>query len=377
MSYPINTKAVQLGPCQIRYRDPDTGEIIAIGATTGGTKLSYEQKFTDIKIDQLGETVVKKILQGESASIEFTIAESGFEKLKLAMPFGNLYTNGSSSAFGIGSNAGGDLLEKSVELFVHPINTEGTAGTDDEDFISNDIQIWQAANASAVELSYAVGETRAYKVNMEIFPDFTRPAGQYLFIIGDPDAADSALTTLPSIKASGPADFDTSVAPDSDIEIMMNAPLSMKSTTQPNAAILLQDAETHAEIETTVTATQYVTGSAVSATSTTLTLASGAVTADDCFNGCSLEITGGTGASNVKIEITDTDFATNTLTVASWPAGTPVVGSAYKIYATKIIVSPISSLSLSTDYNLILGLTKGLNGQCSVPEVITFTTASS
>ncbi len=55
-------------------------------------------------------------------------------------------------------NAGGDMLDNTVKLRVHPINTLGTNGTDDEDAIDDDITIWKAGNADAVEFPYSADQ---------------------------------------------------------------------------------------------------------------------------------------------------------------------------------------------------------------------------
>lgn len=73
-------------------------------------------------------------------------------------------------------------------------------------------------------------------------------------------------------------------------------------------------------------------GTLASATETTAVLPTGASAVDDYYNTRWIMITGGTGASTTRVQITGYVGATRTITVASWPAGTPDATSTYKIY---------------------------------------------
>jgi hypothetical protein len=222
MAYEMNPQAISLGACKIWFWDED--DWTAIGATSGGTVISYEPSYYDLKIDQLGETVVKKMLRGESASVAFGMAESGLDKLQLAIPFGTVYTDGGDRAMGVGVNAGGDLLDKTIKLKVHPINRRGTGGTDDEAYPDDDFIIWKAGNAGAVEIPFSPDAPRIYRVTMAIFPDLEQSAGRYLFIVGDPAVA-GIDTTPPSVSAGkvevGGVETDIADTVDVDIDTVI------------------------------------------------------------------------------------------------------------------------------------------------------------
>jgi hypothetical protein len=218
MAYDMNPQAISLGACKIWFWDDD--DWTAIGATSGGTVISYEPTYYDLKIDQLGETVVKKMLRGESASISFGIAETGLDKLQIAIPFGTVYTDGGDRAMGVGVNAGGDLLDKTLKLKVHPINRRGTGGTDDETYLDDDFIIWKSGNAGAVEIPFSPDEPRVYRVTMAIFPDLDQAAGCYLFIVGDPSVTGFD-TTPPAVSAGKVevAGVETDIAGAVDVDI--------------------------------------------------------------------------------------------------------------------------------------------------------------
>lgn len=373
MSYTIRPSDIQLGACKIWYWDANGW--VAVGATSGGTTLTYSPKFFDLTIDQLGSTVVKKVLQGEEAKISFGIAEKGFGKLSLAIPFGTLYSSGGKEAFGVGVNAGGDMLDNTVKLRVHPINTLGANGTDDEDYIDDDITIWKAGNADAVEFPYSSDQVRAYKVTMTLFPDFDETSGRYLFVIGDTGVESDS--TLPGVNAISPADGATGVLTNVAVVILTTEPIREISEGIPSAIVTLLDSATHSAVEAAVTGEQYVEGTAQSATSTTLVLETGDVFEDDCMNGLYVEITSGTGASDTLVAITDSDASSNDITVAAWPAGTPDSTSTYRIHSTRITVDPSSDLSASTNYDLIVAnMTDLADNRQSSAFASSFTTAS-
>ena len=248
MSYTINPAAIQLGACKVWYDDSEGW--MSIGATYGGTKVEYAPTYFDLKIDQLGDTVVKKILKGESASISFGIAESGLSKLQLAMPFGTLYSSGGDQALGVGVNAGGDLLDKTVALKVHPINSRGSSGTDDESYIDDDFIFWKTGNAQAVEIDYSPDSPRVYKVKLSVFPDTTKGAGKYLFVIGDP--ATAGLDTTPPTIASATVEVSnaetaiagaTNVDTDTPVRLTFSEDV-LQTTVIPTNVLLKKDGAT-------------------------------------------------------------------------------------------------------------------------------------
>lgn len=98
-------------------------------------------------------------------------------------------------------------------------------------------------------------------------------------------------------------------------------------------------------------------GTAQSATSTTLVgRASGAV-ADDAFNGCILQVLGSTQGYWQTVLITDTTLATDTFTVAAWPAATPSGTITYRIFGT-----PASQLTGTQTFNMVGNITGNLSG---------------
>lgn len=353
MAYSINTQAIHLGACKIWYWD--TNGWVAIGATFGGTTITYSPQFYDLKIDQLGETVVKKILQGEIANIRFGIAEQGLAKLQLAIPFGTLYSSGGKQALGVGVNSGGDLLEKTIKLRVHPINSLGVNHSDDESYIENDFIVWKAGNAEPVELPFNPDSPRVYSVTMSIFPDLDQSPGRYLFVIGDPNVTGDSTPPSVNIKGEYPADGATDVPVTIRPRLVISKVLRMLNSQTPNCILNMLKESDHSKVALTVTAEQYIEGTAMAATDTTMNLNTGEIDRDDQFNGLYVELTEGTGAKpGTLISITDSTAANDQITVASWPNGTPDNTTKYRIHATRITIAPTSNLLNNTQYNIIV-----------------------
>lgn len=95
-------------------------------------------------------------------------------------------------------------------------------------------------------------------------------------------------------------------------------------------------------IEWTITGHQMTYGTAQSATATTIVIDANASGVDDTYNGQYIEIISGTGVSATLVAITDYAGATNTVTVASWPNGTPDNTSVYAIHSDPIDVAVVS-----------------------------------
>ena len=93
-----------------------------------------------------------------------------------------------------------------------------------------------------------------------------------------------------------------------------------------------------------------IKGTADSATSNSLTDAS-LTGANDYINGLYIEITGGTGKTNIPILITDFVAATDTLSVAAWANGTPDATSTYIIFEKKYSIPLVNVERFVTDFS--------------------------
>lgn len=348
----LDTTKIQMGAAKI-FVD-ESGVWSDIGATIGGATFDTSVNYFDLMIDQYGDTPVSKRQTGELASISFNIAQNELTLLQLAMPMGTLYSSGGKLALGGGRAPGTDGLGLASKIKLHPINQLGTGGADDETYLDHDIILWKALSTEAIALSYKVGEVQQYAVKMVAFPDTSQASGRQLYLIGDPTA--TADTTAPDILSSVPADAASGVAITVEPVLITTEPIRVSDDTLLGVC-KLQVASTHADVACDVAVEQYIEGTALAGAATTMDLATGDVPADDALNGLYVEITGGTGKISTLVEITDSAAANNRITVAAWVAGTPDTTSTYKIYASRLTITPDASLSNSVEYDI---LTSGL-----------------
>lgn len=367
----MDISKIQMGAAKIFV---DEGGVWSdVGATMEGATFETSVNYFDLIIDQFGDTPVSKIQTGELASISFTIAQNELTLLQLAMPMGTLYSSGGKLALGGGRSPGTNALTLAKKIKLHPINQLGSDGADDLTYLDHDIILWKALSTEGIALPYRSGEVQKYAVKMVAFPDTSQTSGRQLYLIGDPSA--TADTTPPDILSSVPADAAAGVVVTASPVLITSKPIRTSDETLLGV-VKLQVASTHADVACVITAEQYIEGTALAGTATTMDLATGDVPADDALNGLYVEITGGAGKSSTLIAITDSAAANNRITVAAWPAGTPDTTSTYKVHGSRITINPDASLTALTAHDI---LTAGLidmsaNAQGSVDKR-SFTTA--
>jgi hypothetical protein len=198
MSYAVDASEIKIGSAKV-WADNGGGNR-AIGFTLDDVVIRKTAEYHDTKAGQLGSMIIDKKLIGESAEVEFSMLQTNWDNLKLALPMSTVYT-GTGTSLGIGNDPYGSLLDKAIKLTIHPINQEGVGGIDDETFLDDDVTLWKCANAEGFELPFKSGDDKVYKIKMTVFPDTAKSAGMYLGIIGDP--ANTTLdTTPPTLSAT-------------------------------------------------------------------------------------------------------------------------------------------------------------------------------
>lgn len=106
-----------------------------------------------------------------------------------------------------------------------------------------------------------------------------------------------------------------------------------------SSAELAFDAQGRLMLDVTLVGHMMTYGTAQSATATTVVISANASAVDDTYNGQYVEIISGTGSGADRVAITDYTGATKTVTVASWPNGTPDNTSVYVIHGGPIDVA--------------------------------------
>jgi len=154
--------------------------VVDLGLTKGGVTFRYGAEFHDSTVDQYGNTPVKVTLLGERVEIVAPLAESTVENLARAIPHGQLVGAGANKKLTIGRKAGHDMLQYAKKLVVHPV-------ANPEDDLSDDATIYKALPAPEIECAFTAENERVYNVTFRGYPDLTRPEGDQLCCIGDPN----------------------------------------------------------------------------------------------------------------------------------------------------------------------------------------------
>jgi hypothetical protein len=162
---------VKVGVCSVNFNSAD------LGHTKGGVTVNYSPEFTEITVDQYGNTPVDKALLGEMVTITVPLAESQVANLTKAMPLGTLAGAG-DGRITLGSNAGARLSDESAQLVLHPI---GNASSD----LTEDVVIHKAVVHGEVAIGFTNEDERIIEVEFVALVDTTKADGNWLGFIGD------------------------------------------------------------------------------------------------------------------------------------------------------------------------------------------------
>jgi len=167
---------IALGVCNATF------DGVALGHTKGGVECVYEPVWHDVKVDQYGDTVVKKRLMGEKFTAKVPLAEYTIANLGIGMPAGTVVTDGTTPTkkrLDVGSSAGASSDDLAAVLLLHPVDATG---------VEHDITVHKAMVGSQVTLSHVNDGERIIECNFEAIIDETQDDGARLFSIGDTTA---------------------------------------------------------------------------------------------------------------------------------------------------------------------------------------------
>lgn len=168
----MDVSNVKIGPAKITYGSTE------VGHTLGGSKVAYEQKFADIKVDYYGDTPVDRVLTGEGLTVKVKLAESTLENLKACMPFASLENSGQKNMLSVGSIAGQKASANVATLVLHP-----TYLADND--TSEDVVMYKAVSTEPIELNYEYDNERVYEVTFVALIDESKEDGNLLGHFGD------------------------------------------------------------------------------------------------------------------------------------------------------------------------------------------------
>lgn len=163
---------IALGVCAATFDSVD------LGHTKGGVECVYEPVWHDVKVDQYGDTIVKKRLMGEKFTAKVPLAEYTVANLKVGIPAGTVVGAG-PTRLDVGSSAGVSSDDLAAALVLVPVDATGDEHT---------VTVPKAMVGSQVTLSHVNDGERVIECVFEAIIDESKSEGAYLFSIGDPAA---------------------------------------------------------------------------------------------------------------------------------------------------------------------------------------------
>jgi len=163
---------IALGVCTASF------DGVALGHTKGGVECVYEPVWHDVKVDQYGDTIVKKRLMGEKFTAKVPLAEYTVANLGVGIPAGTVIGT-TVKRLDVGSSAGKSSDDLAAELVLTPVDATGAEHT---------ITVPKAMVGSQITLSHVNDGERIIECTFEAIIDETQDDGARLFSIGDPAA---------------------------------------------------------------------------------------------------------------------------------------------------------------------------------------------
>jgi len=221
----MDVQNIKLGTAELSYKG------LELGHSIGDVNAKYTPEYHTLKVNRYGNTRVNEFLIGEDMEITIPLAETTLELLKTITPVSQMVTDDVTGAKKLifGSSPGKELLSQAGLLSLHPI----WAGTGVKDY---DVTIYKACVRSAVELGYKVEGELVYNTTFVAFIDESRPEGDRLFCIGDPEV--EADLTAPIVSSSVPANASTAIAVGSTIQFTMSKGIDLSTVVKDNVMLL-------------------------------------------------------------------------------------------------------------------------------------------
>lgn len=157
-----NFNNIKLGPSKIRVNVGQPDEFL-IETTIGGVVFNLKQTGFDVKTDQTGDSIVKKIKTAVDCSVDAPIGEYDLKMIAAMVPGSTLTGDGTGKTkVVVDANAGVDLLSYAKKIRIEPINAES-----DNDFIT----LYRAVAEPDFKFAYKVNGERVVNVKFVGYPD--------------------------------------------------------------------------------------------------------------------------------------------------------------------------------------------------------------
>lgn len=159
------------GPQLITYKG------VVLGHTLDGVTFSYEREFTDVMVDQYGNTPIDKVLTGQNLQITFQMAEADWVNWNAAIPETSSEDGSTGDRTDLGADAGYSLRTDAGLMVVHP---NRLAPSD----LTEDINVYKAVSTENIEVVLKNDEQKVIEVTFTALVDETYGNGRRLGHIG-------------------------------------------------------------------------------------------------------------------------------------------------------------------------------------------------
>lgn len=173
--------AAGVGLAGFTYTTDIAGSYTDLGFIDGDVEPTYDVQSLDVKAHQTGTTILTKLVQGKTVTLELSLMEMTDEKYQLV--FGQIGvvatpTGGTVNVVGLGTGGNGrNLISNAGKLILHPYNLA------DSDR-SKDLAIWLASLIPTSE-PHSGENPQLLKVQLTSYPDLSRQPNFNIFVRGD------------------------------------------------------------------------------------------------------------------------------------------------------------------------------------------------
>lgn len=165
----INLSNISISPCRLTFDGVD------LGAVEGDVTVTTEVPISEIKVAQLGATVVDMVSNGGNFRIKARLLEVTPAQIKRLLP--NMAQVGSTGVYAY-NNIGDKFSSYAKELILHPL------GKNDADK-SADVKFFKAVATGMGEIPFGNETITGFEIEFVALPDFTVSPARFAFF-GDP-----------------------------------------------------------------------------------------------------------------------------------------------------------------------------------------------
>jgi len=165
----IDANKISISPVRLTYNGVD------LGGVEGDVTVTTEDFTSEIKVAQLGNTIVDLVSNGKNWRIKARLLEVSPAQLKKAMPANSLI--GATGLYA-DNNIGQKYSTFASQLVLHPLDKDNADK-------SGDMLFYKAIAASPVEIPYGNETITGFDIEFLALPDFSTQPAKFAFF-GDP-----------------------------------------------------------------------------------------------------------------------------------------------------------------------------------------------